>query len=188
MHGRMHRGVFVCSLLLFMGGCGIIVRKPAPSPVEPPQEIHTTFFDSVAVFTIGPPDSLALPDTQADRNPPRANGGRRRGSDRTRQPSIAESTATTPGGPAELPSVSVALPEEERMQLRNAALADITQADIVLSGLSRRSLTQEEKRSVDTIRGLMDQARDALVKEDIQAAADLARKARLLADKLPTPR
>jgi hypothetical protein len=142
--------------------------------------------DSVSVFSVGPPDSLALPVPEVGSDASSSNGERKRVPGRHREITPPESSSTE-SVPTELPSVSVALPEEERLQLRSAALADITAADIALSGLGPRALTEEEKQTVETIRGLMDQARHALSGEDIQAAADLARKARLLADKLPKP-
>jgi hypothetical protein len=76
------------------------------------------------------------------------------------------------------------------MQLYTAAVGDIAQTEGVLGGLEIKKLSEKERQTVDAITGLLTQARAALQQDDNQAAADLARKARLLAEpfRRPAPR
>jgi hypothetical protein len=143
--------------------------------------------DSLASFTVGPPDSLAQPIETMDAMPQRTNGTRRKTLEPTRPSSTEEAPPKSTEVLTEPPSVSVALPEEQRLQLRTAALGDITQTKTILSGLKPNALTDKERQTVDAITGLVEQALGALLQDDTQAAADLAHKARLLADKFSRP-
>ncbi|MDM7914155.1 MAG: hypothetical protein ACE15D_09985 [Candidatus Eisenbacteria bacterium] len=61
---------------------------------------------------------------------------------------------------------------------------DLRIAELSVTRSVDRVQTEEQKQKLRTVRGLIDQARKAFDHEDLQAAANLAHKARLLADEL----
>lgn len=151
--------------------------EPGPTPMIEP-------FDSLASFTVGPPDSLAPPAGTSDSAPRRT---RRKGMEPARPTPPEETPPQITEGTGEPPSVSVALPEGEKLQLYTAAVGDIAQTEGVLGGLELKALAEKDRQTVDAIMGLLTQARAALQQDDNQAAADLARKARLLAERFRRP-
>jgi hypothetical protein len=172
--------------MLVAGGCSIASRGKGTRPTEPGSRAVIEPLDSLASFTVGPPDSLAQP-AGASNSIPQRTGQKRKGVEPVRPSTPEEAPPQTTEGTAEPPSVSVALPEGERMQLYTAAVGDIAQTEGVLGALEIKNLTEKERQTVDAITGLLTQARAALQQDDNQAAADLARKARLLAEPFRRP-
>jgi hypothetical protein len=85
-------------------------------------------------------------------------------------------------------SVSVALSDAEKSQLRTACLGDLAAAESMLSSAASRSGGREaDREKLETARGFVTEARSALDKGDVRAAATLAHKARVLAETITTP-
>ena len=79
----------------------------------------------------------------------------------------------------------MALPEGKRRELRRTALADLAAVNSMVAATEELILTEAESEKLQTIRGLIELAQAALEREDIQAVANLAHKARLLGEELP---
>jgi hypothetical protein len=102
------------------------------------------------------------------------------------QPAVPESAARDTSGAAA--GVSILLPASERLRLRAACLKDLAIADSLLAPVAAWAVTAADVEKVATARGFLDQARAALAREDIQAAANLAHKGRLLTEELSSRR
>jgi hypothetical protein len=85
------------------------------------------------------------------------------------------------------PTVSVALPEARRQELRRTALADLAAVHAMVAATEKLVLTEVENEKLQTIRGLIEQAQAPLVREENQPEANLAHKARQLGEELPSP-
>jgi hypothetical protein len=92
----------------------------------------------------------------------------------------AASTADT-GSVGIAPAVSVDLPASARARLEAEARRNMAAADSLAADLGRHHLPAHDREKLDTAHGLVRQAREALRRGDLQAAANLAHKARLLA-------
>jgi hypothetical protein len=82
------------------------------------------------------------------------------------------------------PTISVAIPEPERLRLSGAYLLDAAAADSLRKELAPRLTTVQAKEKLQTAADLLAQARAAAEAENVEAAANLAHKARLLVEEL----
>ena len=97
-----------------------------------------------------------------------------------------------PGGPpdpgidsgAGARTLSIELPPAERIRLETQALLDIEAARQLAGEAKGRTLAAAEQEKLLTVLGLVGQAEKAIDAQDISAASNLARKARLLAAEL----
>lgn len=96
--------------------------------------------------------------------------------------SASAASADTAGAPRV--DVRIDLPESERSRLYVSAFQDIDAAEEQLKVLAARRLTLAESEKQQTVRSLLAQSKEALGSNDVEAAANLARKARLLANEL----
>jgi hypothetical protein len=112
---------------------------------------------------VGPPDSLAFvePDTML---------------------------AATPDTIPEEVLISVERPWTDRILLRDQVLAELAESDSLLLLAQGQTRSAEDRERLATVRGLIDQAQAAMERDDLDAAANLSHKARLLADELPAER
>ena len=100
-------------------------------------------------------------------------------------PTEAEVSATDAEVPKQTPpAITVSPPKVELEQLETDVLADIAEATRLVQGLKSGDLPDGGQDDLATIHSMILQAREALSKQDVQAAAGLARKARLLAVEL----
>lgn len=82
------------------------------------------------------------------------------------------------------PTISVAIPERQRIRLESAYRADVAAADSLRSEIATRVTTTQGKEKLLTVGDLLIQARAAMEAQNLEAAANLAHKARLLAQEL----
>jgi acyl-CoA reductase-like NAD-dependent aldehyde dehydrogenase len=80
--------------------------------------------------------------------------------------------------------VSVDLPAEERERLLREAETDLEETRRVLDALEVEDLGASERETLQTVEDLLAAALDARERGEVQATANLARKARLLAEEL----
>lgn len=90
-------------------------------------------------------------------------------------PTVAETTA------AVTPRLLVDLPATDRRQLDDAARRNLAAADSLARHAGRLPLPLRDREKLENALGLVRQAREALRRGDLRAAANLAYKARLLA-------
>ena len=175
-------------LLATLGGCGAVwtyndamdLRRatygfqfdPPDSvayalPTPPP--VYAAIFDE---RTYVPPAPVVLPPTRAWRS----RGG-----------TAADTLATTPPlitlEPP--PPVQIDLTPAQESELRGRAQRDMTAADKLIALHARSAAPSAgESEQIRVARGLLVQARAALDRRDYQGAANLAEKARVLAERL----
>jgi hypothetical protein len=82
------------------------------------------------------------------------------------------------------PTVVVDVPERERAQLLQATRQDLEQTAELLGSVAKEKLSPDGLARLQTIEGLVQAATAARDQGEVQAAASLARKARLLAAEL----
>lgn len=204
MIDRRHRtesriAAAICMTMVFLVivGCALRVPFGPRRPIGPP--VTTYQGDSTAVVTDVPYDSLARLLEQITKDATADFESRP-----SRVPAVAEPETLIIEGPDPLaaaeaeslavadsivtpviaPTVSVDLPEAQRQELKDAAVSEIAETNSLLIEVEERTTTEEEKEKLHTIRSLIEQAEAALEREDIQAAANLAHKAKLLAEEL----
>jgi hypothetical protein len=132
----------------------------------------------------GPPPEMVTPVPVAPSDTSRSAPGPATDPGTAPTGTSAEPGALTPPDPTgdgEAPSVSVDLPVLDRTKLKNTALSDMAEADSLVRSAALRVLPARERDKLETALGLTRQARDAATRGDLQAAANLAYKAKLLA-------
>jgi hypothetical protein len=95
----------------------------------------------------------------------------------------ASSDTQTAGSPA-TPTLSVDLPPAERARLVEAARRDREDTESLLKAIKVDTLPPDGQERLRTIQGLLDDSAEAANRGDLQAAASLVHKARLLAEEL----
>ena len=207
MNHRMNAAGVLFALGLFCSGCSILPRfGPAPE-VGPPSELAGSGpadADSVNATPAAQPASTRRrekPDTPRQGT---ANGGQsaapNNGTQAVSEPAITtragankdtlnDAKGTIEARPSASDStpprtLSIELPEEERARLETQALQDIEAAEQLAAEAKIRSLSAAEEEKLLTVLGLIDQAEVAREGQDLSAASNLARKARLLAAEL----
>ena len=182
---------------ILLSGCGAVWTyngamrlqdRYHPHPFTPP--------DSVALALPQPPPVYAVVFEEGFYVPPPPVVLRRRPSpsgpgDSTRVELVlpdslgADTTLVGPVLDLAIPKVRVDLPPDQESALAAQARRDMAQADSLLNALpesGRAGGTPREQ--VEAARGLLNQAEAALDRKDVQGAANLARKARILAESL----
>jgi hypothetical protein len=186
-HGRTLM-ILMCMAIPFLDGCahapGLPWNRPDPDLAAMASDSSSFVPDTSAVV-----DSRYEPDyydrtTLAE--PIRAPRGTAPG---TTAPATAVTTPTPPDTVAVAPStppptISVAIPEPERLRLSGAYLLDAAAADSLRKELAPRLTTVQAKEKLQTAADLLAQARAAAEAENVEAAANLAHKARLLVEEL----
>lgn len=111
----------------------------------------------------------------------------------TRPVAVADTSKTAPREAPDEPSikpapsppaVSIALPEEQRERLERLARAEMGIAERITTQIGPRLTSGRDIEKLRTVLGLIEQTHAALDREDIQSAANLAHKAKLLATEL----
>jgi hypothetical protein len=177
------------SFCLGTAGCALMPQFGRPEPVGPPEPgPETTQPDQPEepehhVGIVPHPDTwprVPYPDTSKTatsvKKPaaPRAPAG------------SASAAGSRPDSleAAKTPAVTVSLPEAELRKLEARAREDLDETSRLLGSVEAASLDSSEREKRRTVIGFVAQAESALESQDIQAAANLAHKARLLAEEL----
>ena len=174
-----------------LAGCALYAPMGPHRPVGP--RVTTYEPDTTGVYSDVPYDSLRKLLEQVTRDASARTARAPSGNRRAEAPKATETTIPSdtladhsPDTLAVSP-VSVALPEAERRALVIASVADLQRVTAVVAAAEQRGLTEAQNEKLRTIRGLIEQAQEALLREDLRAAANLAHKARLLGEALPPP-
>jgi hypothetical protein len=145
-----------------------VTSAPLPSaPARPPEPAPVV---AVPPPTPPPPPApapLAVPPPAAPVSPPTAP---------------APPRATAPPPPS--PPLTASLPPAEVRRLRDDAQRGIEEAERLLRQLERRPFAPKDFETLQLAQSLVEQARKALGGEEYERAANLAAKARTLADDL----
>jgi hypothetical protein len=182
--GRARRAMVRLALaglvLIVASGCALSPWRKSESPVAP----HTATADTVGQAAAqAPVDTLRFgpigtapivgEETRRKPAPPKEKPA----------PAGAELDTLRAAEKPQLP-VSVALTDKEKGELRDACLGDLAVADAIIKRLAPKATGAKAQQDLETVRGFVTQARDALSSEDVRSAATLAHKARVLAEDL----
>lgn len=140
--------------------------EPAPAPVTPPPPPPPP---AVAPAPAGPPPP---PVRAATPQPP--------------APASAHAPAAPPAPTS--PPLTASLPPAEARRLQEEAQRGIDDTEKLLRQLESRPLAPKDLETLRLAQGLVEQARKALGGQEYERAANLAAKARTLADDLSTRR
>ncbi|HZM15720.1 MAG TPA: hypothetical protein VFE28_06930 [Candidatus Krumholzibacteria bacterium] len=99
-------------------------------------------------------------------------------------PPLAPAPQPPPPAPEPPADLKLELSAEEKTALTAQANEDLEEAEKSIRSLDREKLTAEEIEKLHTVENLVVAARAAEEKDDIPGMANLARKARLLAEEL----
>jgi hypothetical protein len=154
-----------------------IIEPAAPSTVQE----ATLPADPPVAPPIGPPpapESVPAPSLRAPAAPP------------TPPPILAPARPPAPAGPPVGPSraLTASLPPAEVRRLQDEAQRRIEEAERLLRQLDARPLPAKDLETLRLAQSLVEQARKALGGQEYERAANLAVKARTLADDLSTRR
>lgn len=154
-----------------------ITEPAAPSTVQE----ATLPADPAVAPPIGPPptpESVPAPSLRAPAAPP------------TPPPIHAPARPPAPAGPPAGPSraLTASLPPAEVRRLQDEAQRRIEEAERLLRQLDARPLPAKDLETLRLAQSLVEQARKALGGQEYERAANLAVKARTLADDLSTRR
>jgi hypothetical protein len=154
---------------------------PAPPPVPAPADPSPPAAVSLPVATPAPvapapapPPRAALPPPAPPASPP------------VQAPSPP--TALPPAPAAPTPSLTASLPPAEERRLQEEAQRGIDDTERLLRQLDGRPLAPKDLETLRLAQGLVEQAKRALGGQEYERAANLAAKARTLADDLSTRR
>jgi hypothetical protein len=208
----MRAGV-VLAALLALGGCGSFHRAPppwsrptpgaanaattpssdgidvaaAPLPSAPPPDVAETSAPSAPAPAPAATPAAAAPPPAPPPSPPPTPAP-------TPPPAVAGSPAPAPAPPRvsapppASPPLTASLPPAEVRRLRDDAQRRIEEAERLLRQLEGRPFAPKDLETLQLAQSLVDQARKALRGEEHERAANLAAKARTLADDLSTKR
>jgi outer membrane biosynthesis protein TonB len=203
------RIVALLALILALAGCHIlrpelppwarpVPAKSEPAPEDPP-EAEASIVPEPATTLAPPPDPDPDPDpAPAPVTPPPP----------PRPPAVAPAPtgpppppvrAATPQPPAPAhapaapsasasPPLTASLPPAEARRLQEEAHRGIEDTEKLLRQLEGRPLAPKDLETLRLAQGLVEQARKALGGQEYERAANLAAKARTLADDLSTRR
>lgn len=127
-------------------------------------------------------DSVARAGSPSDPASAAAGDSQAAGVHDTLDPAAASTLRPAP------PEVAVDLPPSARLRMERTALRDIALADSLTRRSALRTLPQNQRDKLETSLGLIEQAREALVRGDVPGAANLAFKARLIAEEVANRR
>jgi len=182
-------GFLTLSLAFLLGGCAALPQFGNPEPTAPPL-IEPATRDTLRVEVPDPDtwpiaeENKHVPETRPTEAPskPRATVP---AAEAENTPDETDVTTTVTDLPKETPpAITVSPPKVELEQLETDVLADIAEASRLVQGIEPSALPEAGQDQLGTIHSMISQAREALGKQDVQAAAGLARKARLLAVEL----
>jgi hypothetical protein len=181
-------------LLLSSGGCSVMRVLYAPELTEHKSITLTVKRDTSTVAVAGAP---AIPPAEVEVRPelsapepakPRVESAPRPvalpDSSTARTEEVPEQPTFEPEPEPAPPSVSIAMPEEQRARLERLTRAELGMADRITTEIAPRLKADADLEKLRTVKGLIEQSHAALDRDDIQSAANLAHKAKLLATEL----
>jgi outer membrane biosynthesis protein TonB len=151
-----------------------VVPEPAPTPAPPPEPAPAP------VAPPPPPRPPAIAPAPAGPPPPPVRAA-------TPQPPAPAHVPAAPPAPAS-PPLTASLPPAEARRLQEEAQRGIDDTEKLLRQLESRPLAPKDLETLRLAQGLVEQARKALSGQEYERAANLAAKARTLADDLSTRR
>jgi outer membrane biosynthesis protein TonB len=140
--------------------------EPAPAPVTPPPPPRPPAVTPAPAGPPPPPVRAATPQPPA--------------------PASAHAPAAPPAPTS--PPLTASLPPAEARRLQEEAQRGIDDTEKLLRQLENRPLAPKDLETLRLAQGLVEQARKALGGQEYERAANLAAKARTLADDLSTRR
>jgi hypothetical protein len=184
------------------GGCALVPHR-GESIVSPPGSVRisSTSDDSSRVAMTEKPDSTMQQTAPREGHPavvpprrPHSTSihpvSKPAGGERGTAP-LAETTPPGERAPSDASSqeegdrgVSVGMSDAVRSQLIAACNDDLASAEKSMDRARARGALEKQPEKMETVAGLIAQSREALEREDFSAAANLAHKARVLADEL----
>lgn len=198
----------LAALLLALPGCGALRREPPrlarPLPAAPTAEDTVPARDPAIVSPgpappavetpapVAPPPPVVAPAAPAPARPPAPQAA-------PPQPPAPISAPAPPPAPAPAapppaapaapsPPLTASLPPAEVRRLQDEANRRIEETERLLRQLDGRPLSPKDLETLRLAQGLVEQARRALGGQEYERAANLATKARTLADDLSTRR
>ncbi len=196
--GRLRRlEIQGCRLIwascLSSGGCSVMRVLYAPELTEHKSITLTVKRDTTIVAVAGAP-AIPPAEVKSDRSCPHRSPRTRASSPlrvpsrrRTHRPRVRKknrSSRYSSPSPSPPPSVSIAMPEEQRARLERLTRAELGMADRITTEIAPRLKSDADLEKLQTVKGLIEQSHAALDRDDIQSAANLAHKAKLLATEL----
>lgn len=172
----------LASFFVISGGCAIIPHRHPSTPVinevGPEAEV-----DSLASITMGPPDSLARVVVEPSM-PSRPRSPRSGSVPSTPVQEPPSQLASPPPEDEPGPSISVEMPNSDRERFEASYRTDIELVDRAIRRFSEDQLPQGDMDKLQTAKGLVSQSNAAFEQQDLQAAANLAHKARVLVEEI----
>ncbi len=169
------------------GGCGWMRVAYAPELGSRNRIIQTVHADTATAAMVAAETSIVVVEGPAT-EPPRKqvkvpNSHLEDGPPSITAPAYPDSgdEAGAPFPDTAPPSVSVALAPAEKAKLTATTRFEMAEADSIVVKVGPRLYREKDREKLQTVQGLIDQARSALDREDVRAAANLAHKARVLA-------
>lgn len=162
----MNRWACACVLLILAPGCALL-GGGKPKPLEPAPAVAP---------------AAAAGDTLPAALPPRPTQTARTPAAPPAAPAADPAETEEQEEPAQPIQITIRLSEEERTRLQAETAEDLSRASRSLALVDRGRLSDEEAQRVTAADEMLAAAQDAMAKGDLQAAARLARKARLLAE------
>ena len=186
------RAASAAILLLASGGCSIVRVLYAPQFTEHKSITLTVRRDTTMVGAV---DAMATqaPQPEVQVEAPAEEPVKPRPEASPHPAASPDTTATprreTPEQPSleptpAPPSVSIALPEAQRERLERLTRAEMGMAERITTQIASRLKSDADLEKLKTVLGLIEQTHAALDRDDIQSAANLAHKAKLLATEL----
>ena len=180
---------FVLGILALLGldsGCALLPQFGEPPIAGPPVSAVDTTRTRVPDPDLWPTatETPAEPTLTTERTTPKP---------RTKTPPVTtpdEPPTLEPAVPADslevdvVPAVTVSPPRKELEEIETEALASLKEAKKLINTVDRDKLDSAGQEKLRIVHGFVTQAEEALARQDLQAAAGLARKARLLAVEL----
>ena len=194
------------ALILALAGCHMLRpelppwARPVPAKSEPapeaPPEAEASVVPEPATTPAPPPEPAPAPVTPPPPAPPPEVAPAPAGPPpppvraATPAPASAPAPAHAPGAPSApaRPPLTASLPPAEARRLQEEAQRGIDDTEKLLRQLESRPLAPKDLETLRLAQGLVEQARKALGGQEYERAANLAAKARTLADDLSTRR
>lgn len=185
--------VMIAVALAFSSGCWpkkrrpVVVAPPAPPPAaqqSPTPEPAPK--ETVPASPAPPPTPTPATETPSAATPPKPRAPRPRGQPAAPpQPAPTEQpAATSPAAPtAPVPQLGAMIPAAQRKQLDAAYEADLNKARAVLAAVGTANLDAPRTEMATRVRSFVRQAEEFRLR-DLAAAAELAQRARVLAEDL----
>ncbi|HEY7141501.1 MAG TPA: hypothetical protein VIE44_15465 [Methylomirabilota bacterium] len=200
------RALAIAAILLALAGCGAFRRelppwaRPVPAAASPPTAVTSEEPARIAVPPPQPPAPPSASEPAPATPPPLAVTPAPQPPVPARpvaplpqapaQPAVPAPAQAVPPTPPAAPSppLTASLPPAEVRRLQDEAQRGIEETERLLRHLEGRPMAPKDLETLRLAQGLVEQARKALGGQEYERAANLAAKARTLADDLSTRR